>query len=45
MGFSIAGNAPQLCLVADYEATQYQFINNFKYEKICQNYHKTRNQI
>lgn len=26
---NIGANVPQLCLVADYEATQYQFSNNF----------------
>jgi len=29
----IATNAPQLCLVADYEATQYQFNINFNTSK------------
>lgn len=43
--YSIAPNVPQLCLVAEYEATQYQFSNNFLNEKICQIYQKIRNQI
>lgn len=31
--FRITANAPQLCLVAEYEATQYQFNINFNTRK------------